>query len=91
MELTKEYLESKFKCDNPDSVFPKYYLSGERPDWRIAIEAGYIPGSKEIGYSVSTWSCNSSRVIVKRCQAGFISTTEELELITKLINIPIDL
>lgn len=84
MEITKEFLKSNFKCDNPDFLFPRYYKRGEKPDWRISVEPGYIPGSNKIGYSVSSWRCDESGSIVKRCQAGYIKTTEELDLILKL-------
>lgn len=85
----KEYLERNFECDNPDFIFPKYYLSGEKPDWRITVEEGYISGSNEKGYSVCAWCCNDSGAIIKRCQAGYIKTLEELRLIIKLVGLPL--
>lgn len=87
----KEYLERNFKCDNPDFIFPKYYLSGGKPDWRITVEEGYISGSNEKGYSVCAWSCNGEGAIIKRCQAGYIKALDELRLIVKLTDLPIDI
>lgn len=87
----KEYLERNFKCDNPDVIFPKYYLSGEKPEWRITVEEGYIPKSNEKGYSVCAWRCNDSGAITKRCQAGYIKTLDELKLIIKLTDLPIEI
>jgi hypothetical protein len=88
MNLTKEKLsELNFKCDNPDAIFPKYYKTGENPVWRISVDAGYVASTTEIAYSVSAWKCNETGAIVKRCQAGYIRTTEELELIKKIVEI----
>lgn len=87
----KTFLETNFKCDNPDVIFPKYYLSGEKPAWRITVEEGYIPRSSDKGYSVCAWSCNDSGVIVKRCQAGYIKTLDELRVIIKLADLSIEI
>lgn len=85
----KEYLERNFKCDNPNVIFPKYYQEGKKPDWRITVEEGYISGSNEKGYSVCAWCCNGEGAIVKRCQAGYIKTLDELRLIIKLVGLPL--
>jgi len=90
MVITKELLEKlSFENNHPERVLATFHKRAkELPEWNVTLETTYITNSNELAFNVSAWKCNDKGVIVKRVQAGFIKTTEELNKILDVCEMP---
>ena len=79
MNELEKYLEENFEKEA--NFYPRYSLGGKKPDWRVVMERS------ESGYSLVAWKCDVRGKIIKRCQASYIKTKHEFDVLLNFTEI----